>query len=153
MLTCAVKNEPALKVDDCEIQRQKPSYMIETLEAFREKLPSTPLCLILGVDAWLGFAEWHRYESILQISHLMIAQRPSYALPKTGKIAALLEQHFKQDVSALHRSLGGHIFFHTGLSLDISSTTIRHQIANHQNPRDLLPEGVYDYIAQQGIYR
>lgn len=152
MLACAIANESTLKVDDCEVQRKGPSYMIETIEALREKLPNTPLCLILGVDAWSEFATWQRYETILRLSHLIIAQRPSYPLPETGAVAALLQQHLKQDTSTLRKSLGGNIMLRPVTSLEISATAIRNQIAQDQDPRYLLPDSVYDYIVKHRIY-
>ena len=65
MAYCAIRDEPALAIDNCEIERQRPSYTIETLEILRQKFPQTPLCLIMGIDAFLGFPSWHRYEEIL----------------------------------------------------------------------------------------
>ncbi len=152
MLTYAIENEPTLKVDDCEIQRKGPSYTIDTLEILRQKFPSTPLCLILGLDAWSGFSTWHRYEDILHLCHIIIAMRPPYLLPQTGKLAELLKQFQTQDVSALHASLGGKILFHSTTSLDISATTIREMIAKGQNPQALLPPSVYNYIVKQHLY-
>src|SRR5579864_366976 len=55
MVRKAVENEPALQVDSCEIQRKGPSYMIDTLLTLHKKLPHTPLCLIMGIDALLNF--------------------------------------------------------------------------------------------------
>jgi nicotinate-nucleotide adenylyltransferase len=152
MLVRAVANESTLKVDDCEIQRKGPSYMVETIETLRGKFPNTPLCLILGVDAWSGFTTWQRYEDILRLSHLIIAQRPSYLLPETGTVAVLLQRHLTQDASTLRKSLGGHILLHPVTSLEISATAIRNQIAQGQDPRYLLPDSVYDYIVKHHLY-
>ena len=152
MLACAVTNEPTFKVDDCEIQRKEPSYMIDTLETLHKKFPHTPLCLILGVDAWAGFATWQRYGTILRLSHLIIAQRPSYPLPETGTVAGLLQQHLQQDAATLRESLGGNILLHPVTSLEISATAIRNQIAQGQDPRYLLPDSVYDYVVKHRIY-
>src|SRR5579872_5401499 len=54
MVQTAIVNESALKVDDQEIQRQGPSYAIDTLENLRKELAHTPLCLIMGIDALLS---------------------------------------------------------------------------------------------------
>ncbi len=153
MLACAIQNMPTFTIEECEIQRHGPSYTIETLELLRQKLPQTPLCFILGLDAWRGFAEWHRYEDILRLAHLIIAMRPSYSLPQSGKTKELLQQYQTQDVSALHVSLGGSIVVHALSERDISATAIRKQIAEGKNPGDLLPNGVYDYIVKQQLYR
>lgn len=152
MLDAAIENQPMFKIDDCEIQRQGPSYTIDTIEMLHQKYPHTPLCLILGLDVWSGFTTWHRYKDILRLAHLIIAIRPPYLLPQTGKMAELLQQHQTQDISVLHTSLGGNIIVHSDTSLDISATTIRKMIANGQNPHALLPDSVYNYIVKQHLY-
>lgn len=153
MVACAIENIPTFKIEDCEIQRHQPSFTIETLELLRQKLPHTPLCFILGLDAWRGFAEWQRYEDILCLAHLIIAMRPSYSLPQSGKTAELLQRYQTHDTSVLHTSLGGNIVVHTLSERDISATEIRRQILEGKNPGDLLPNGVYDYIVKHRLYR
>jgi nicotinate-nucleotide adenylyltransferase len=133
MVQKAITSEPALCVDDCEIQRKGPSYTIDTLNTLQTTLPNTPLCIFMGIDALLNFPSWHKWENILQLAHLVVAHRPQYQLLQTG-IAA------------------GRIFLHPVTSLEISSTDIRKQIAMGGNPRYLLPNNVYHYIKQHGTY-
>jgi len=152
MVRTAIQDESALKVDDCEIQRKKPSYTIDTLEELHQKIPDTPLCLIMGIDALLGFPSWHRWEDILKLAHLLIAHRPQYHLPQTGIVADLLKQRLKHHSSALHECMAGNIILHPVTPLEISATDIRKQIASGGNPRYLLPDAVYQYIKQHGVY-
>lgn len=152
MARCAVEGEPALVVDDCEIQRKGPSYTIDTLELLRSKLPNTPFCLIMGIDALLGFPSWNRWEEILTLAHLVIAHRPQYQLPQTGVVANLLKQRLKNNPLALHETLAGCIVLHPVTPLEISATDIRKQIATGRSPRYLLPNKVYEYIQQHGVY-
>lgn len=152
MARCAVEGDTALVVDDSEILRKGPSYTIDTLEALRKKLPHTPFCLIMGIDALLGFPSWHRWEDILTLAHLVIAHRPQYELPQTGIVANLLKERLKNNVLALHQSLAGNILLHPVTPLEISATDIRKQIATGLNPRYLTPDSVYHYIQQHGVY-
>jgi nicotinate-nucleotide adenylyltransferase len=152
MVQTAIGNESALTADDCEIQRKGPSYTIDTLEHMRKKFPSTPLCLIMGIDALLHFTSWHRWQEILDLAHLVIAHRPHYHLPHTGIVADLLKQRLKQSPEALHECLAGNIVFHPVTPLEISATDIRKQIAMGSNPRYLLPDSVYKYIQEHGVY-
>lgn len=152
MVKTAIKGEPALQVDDLEIVRKGPTYTIDTLEILHEKQPNTPLCLIMGIDALLGFPSWHRFEEILKLAHLVVAHRPHYQLPHTGVIADLLKYRLKHGTSALHDTLAGNIVLHPVTSLEISATDIRKQIAMERNPRYLLPDSVYQYIVQHGVY-
>lgn len=152
MVKAAVMSEPALKVDDLEIVRKGPSYMVDTLKILHNNQPHTPLCLILGIDAFLSFPCWHKWEEILTLSHLVIAHRPQYQLPHAGIVADLLKERLIHSATALHEALAGHILLHPVTSLDISSTDIRKQIEMDKNIRYLLPDNVYDYIKQHGTY-
>lgn len=148
----AIAIEPALKVDSREIDRKGPSYMIDTLESLRKEFPDTPFALIMGIDALLGFASWHRWEKIPTLCHLVIAHRPQYELPRTGTIANLLKERLVQNPSAIHESLSGKILFQPVTALEISASDIRKQIAQGLNPRYLLPNRVYQYITEHGTY-
>jgi len=153
MVSHAIKDEPAFSVNECEIQRKGPSYSIDTIQLLKKNLPSTPLCLIMGIDAFTGFHTWHRWEEILTHVHLIIAHRPHYQLPTTGIIAELLAQRFKTDASALSDSLAGNIVVRPVTLLEISATDIRQQIHQEQSCRYLLPDSVYTYIKQHRVYR
>jgi len=152
MVTCAVQNEPALCADAREIERKGPSYFIDTLLDFRREFTNTPICLLLGIDAFLGFPSWHRSKEILQHAHIIVAHRPQYQLPTTGILAELMQQHLQHETAYIHEHLAGGILFRPITSLEISATDIRKQIAMERNPRYLLPDRVYDYIKQYGIY-
>src|SRR5438552_2155932 len=93
MVKTAVADEPSLFADDREIRRQGPSYFIDTLLEMRQEMPKTPLCLLLGIDAFLGFTSWHRWQEILDEAHLIVAYRPYYQLPPAGIIIDLLPKH------------------------------------------------------------
>jgi nicotinate-nucleotide adenylyltransferase len=152
MVACAVANEPALYADAREIQRQTPSYTIDTVIELHQEMPDTPLCLLIGIDAFLGFNSWQRWEEILTYVHLVVAHRPQYHLPSTGILTDLLKERLQHEPAYLHENLAGGIILQPITSLEISATDIRKQIAMGKNPRYLLPDNVYDYIKQQGIY-
>lgn len=152
MVERAIANEPALYADPREIRRGGPSYMIDTLLSMRHDFPDTPLCLLIGIDAFLGFLGWHRWEEILDQAHIIIAHRPQYQLPTAGLIADILQQRLKQEANYIHQHLAGGILIRPITALEISATDIRKQIAMGKNPRYLLPDAVYDYINQFGIY-
>lgn len=152
MVCSAIQDEPLFQADDCEIRRNKPSYMIDTLEELQQKFTSTPLCLIMGIDAFLGFLQWHRFDQILRLANLVVVHRPQHSLPSVGPIAELIKQHLKSDLNTVHQIPSGNIILQPVTPLEISATDIRQQFANGKNPRYLLPESVYKYIQQHGVY-
>lgn len=152
MVQCAIMNEPVLVADDREIRRKNPSYTIDTLLELRQEMPNTPLCLIIGIDAFLSFTSWHRWKEILDLSHLIVAHRPHYQLPLTGIVADLFKERLQSEIAYIHENAAGGILFRPITQLEISATDIRKQIAMGRNPRYLLPNSVYDYIKQHGTY-
>lgn len=152
MVQKAVALEPGLKADPIEIERRGPSYTIDTLKALRMAAAKTPFCIIMGIDALLNFPSWHKWEEILDLSHLVIVHRPQYQLPQTGIVADLLKKRLITDVDRLHNDLAGNILLQPVTALEISATEIRKLIAKGLSPRFLLPDSVYDYIKQQGTY-
>jgi nicotinate-nucleotide adenylyltransferase len=152
MVKQAIGVESALRVDDCEMARKGPSYTIDTLQQLHADLPQTPLCLIMGIDALLNFPSWNKWEEILELSHLVVAHRPHYQLPKTGVVADLLKKRMTDSPTDLHKIPAGKILLHPVTALEISSTDIRKQFAMGRNPRFLLPDSVYNYIKEHGTY-
>lgn len=152
MVKCAIATEPALYVDDSEIQRKGTTYTIDTLVAMQQTLPHVPLCLLMGIDAFLHFTSWHRWQDILLQAHIIVAHRPHYQLPLTGILADLLKTHLQTEVAFIHENKSGGILLKPITALEISATDIRKQIAMGANPRYLLPDSVYDYIKKHGIY-
>lgn len=152
MVRLAIQNEPKLMVNDCEIMRQGPSYTIDTLQHLRKEMPTTPFCLIMGIDALLNFPSWHRWEEILTLAHLIVMRRPQYQLPATGIVADLLKQRLQFTAEALYEPIAGNILLQPVTLLEISATEIRKLIAAGKSPRFLLPESVFNYIKQHGVY-
>lgn len=152
MVQIAAQGEEALYVDDREIKRQGLSYTIDTLKDLRQEMPKQPLSLLVGIDAFLGFLSWHNALDIFNYAHVVIAHRPNYELPQTGPIANLIQKHLQKDRNATHRKLCGGILLCPITALEIAASDIRSQVNLLQNPRFLLPDGVYDYIKQHQFY-
>ena len=152
MVKRAAASESAFKIDDCEIKRKGPSYTIDTLLELRKKAPQMPFAILIGIDAFLGFTSWHRWQEILENAHLIVAHRPNYQLPQTGVVAKLIRDRLVDDATLIHQKNHGLIFLHPITSLEISATDIRKQIAKGKNPRYLLPDNVYEYIKKRGTY-
>lgn len=152
MLQSAVQYEETLVADDRELKRGGPSYTIDTLIAMREEFPTSPLCLMMGIDAFLGFPSWNRFTDILNYAHLVIAYRPQFQLPMDGMVAELVKTYVQHENNYVHEHLAGSILLRQITSLDISASDIRKQIAMGGNPRYLLPDDVYNYIQQNGVY-
>ena len=86
MVRLAVEGQPGFSVDDREIARGGVSYMVDTLVSLRSELGDTPLCLILGMDAFLGLDRWHRWHDLPGLTHFAVGHRPGSELPTSGAL-------------------------------------------------------------------
>ena len=153
MLRAAITNMSGFRLDTRELQRSGPSWTVVTLEELRSEYPQRSLCLIVGGDAFLGLPNWHRWEEILELAHVVVAARPGIELPATGTIAGLLDARRSDDVGLVNREPAGAIFVNEITQLDIASSTIRKLLAAGRNPRYLLPDSVLQMITTSGCYQ
>lgn len=150
MVQLAIGDAPCLGADDRELQREGYSYSVDTLVSFRQAVgKNCPLLFVLGLDAFLHFQSWHRWETILQLTHLVVVQRPGYSLPPVGWYAPLLSD--KQ--SDLQIAASGRVYPLDVTALDISATDLRKRLKRGKNPRYLLPDAVIGYIQTHQLYK
>jgi nicotinate-nucleotide adenylyltransferase len=152
MVQAAVSGQPGFTVDDREMRKTGPSYSVETLAELRGDYPRRPLCLVIGMDAFLGLPSWHRWRDLLDLGHLVVAHRPGWRAPTTGTLGELLAARATSQVPDLHDSPAGRIYIHAVTQLEISSTEVRALIAAGRDPRFLMPDGVRDIILDTGCY-
>ena len=157
MLRLAVADEPALEIDTREIDRNGPSYMVDTLASLRQELgEGRALCLCLGVDAFLGLPGWYRWHELFELAHIVVAHRPGWELASHNVTEALqlqLTTRLQSDGAALREQPAGNIVLQPVTQLAISATEIRARIRAGGSARYLLPDAVWHYIQQQKLYR
>jgi len=152
MVSAAIAGQPRFVLDDRETRREGPSYSVDTLATLRADFPQRPLCLIIGMDAFLGLPKWHQWRDILQLSHLVVAHRPGWRAPTMGPLGELLVDNGTGRIDDLHEAVAGKIYIHAVTQLEISSTEVRKLIASGRDPRYLMPDAVRDIIATTGCY-
>ena len=138
MTRLAVGQQAGLFVNSVEIDRNGPTYTIETLES----LPEGPEYFwILGADQLANFCTWRRWSEIVSRVQLVVAQRPGSELIIPPELAIWLNTNNKRLI---------HLPFEP---LDISANEIRQRIARGESTADFLPEAVGQYITARGLYR
>lgn len=147
MVELALGQGGGLQVDDRELQRERPSYTVETLESLRQELGSdVALFMVLGWDAFCGLPSWHRWESLLELANLVVLQRPDYDLEVPEVLKDLLAARSADQPERSH----GQIICLSQTPLAISATHIRTLVGSGASPRFLLPDAVLDYIENEG---
>ena len=81
LLTAAVDGVPGLEVDARELDRDGPTYTVDTLESLRQEFPDTALVFILGMDSFQSLDRWHRWQELPGLAHLAVAHRPVARFP------------------------------------------------------------------------
>ncbi|NQX89809.1 MAG: nicotinate-nucleotide adenylyltransferase [Halioglobus sp.] len=154
MVELAVRDEPHLCCDTRELDREGPSYMIDSLQDLHCELGAeTALCMVMGCDAVRGISGWHRWQELLDWAHIVILARPGWALPESGEVADWLQQHRFSERGDLRAIGAGGIVIESLRPLEISSTDIRTQLSAGRSARYLLPQSVLAYIDEHSLYR
>ena len=151
MVKAAIQDQPGFVVDDRETRREGPSYSVDTLSALRADFPTRSLCLIVGMDAFLGLPKWHQWRELLDLAHLIVAHRPGWRAPTMGPLGEMLVDRGTGSIADLHQAKAGRIYIHAGTQLEISSTELRQLIAAGHDPRFLVPDAVCALIKQSGM--
>ena len=128
MLVAATKGEPRFSVSRVELERDGPSYTVDTLEALRGE---GDLFLILGSDALSELHKWRSPDRIRALASLLVARRPGAPEPA--------------------ESAGARAF--DAPCLDISSRELRARAARGLSLRYLVPDDVWRHIERRGLYR
>jgi len=158
MTRLAIAGNPRFVLDEHEIHKTTPCYMVDTLELLRSESGSRrPLILFLGADAFLSLATWHAWPRLFELAHLAVAQRPGFdpeqwqaAMP-TG-LARELARRRTETPTDLHSTPAGRIFLTAITQLDIAASRIRDLVASGRSIRYLVPDAVLDYIERHRLY-
>jgi nicotinate-nucleotide adenylyltransferase len=152
MVQAAIADEPRFVVDDREVRRSGLSYSVDTLTELRREYPQRSLCLLLGMDAFLGLPNWHRWRELLTLAHIVVAHRPGWRAPITGPLGEVMVDHGTGSIATLHEERAGRVYVRAVTQLEISSTELRSLIVAGRDPRYLVPDPVRQIILETRCY-
>jgi nicotinate-nucleotide adenylyltransferase len=152
MVKAAVAGEKRFVVDDREVRRTGASYSVDTLTELRAEFPDRSLCLMLGMDAFLGLPDWHRWRDILDLAHVVVWHRPGWKAPVHGPLGEVMVDRGTGAIRELHEQKAGRVYIHAVTQLEISSTELRNVIVSGTDPRYLVPDEVRKIILETGCY-
>ena len=128
MVRLAVSTNSFFAADDCEVEREGPSYTVDTLEEFYRR-GYDEVVLVLGSDALADLPNWREPERIAEMTRIVVAQKTPEAPVPAG--------YERVDMPLLR----------------ISSTEIRERVAGGRPYRYLVPGPVETFIRSRGLYR
>lgn len=131
MIELAIQDYPEFQIDKREIERDSPSYMVDTLQSFKKEYPKASITLIIGYDAFLSLPRWYQWEKLISLAHLLVINRNEFAdsiIPES--MQAFLKQYQTEDKTVLLKQPAGTVFLFDAGHYLISSTAIRAAIKN-----------------------
>ncbi len=153
MVRLAVADEPRFDVDARELDREGPSYSVDTLASLREEYPDAALCLLMGMDQFQALTTWDRWESIPARAHVVVMHRPGWTRPDAGTLAPVLAAGMEAGALRLREERAGAVVFVPITPLDVSSTAIRGLVAAGRDVRYLVPDSVRARMLSSGCYK
>jgi len=155
MLDLAVANQPGLRVDRRELQRQGRSYTVDTLRELRQELGETqPLALLIGADSFVGLPSWREWRQLVDLTHFVIAPRPGTPLDGglPAELAGMAHGRWADTPEMLKSEPAGHLYLLDQSLQPESASDIRRRIASGEPWQSLVALPVARFIAANGLY-
>ncbi|MDR1163927.1 MAG: nicotinate-nucleotide adenylyltransferase [Candidatus Accumulibacter sp.] len=159
MVRLAIADNPCFELDAAEVEAERPSYTVPTLERLRQDDQCgarRPLVLLVGADAFSSLPAWYRWECIFELAHVAVARRPGFPIePETlpERLSQIWRDRFAADPAALSLAPSGAVVSFPMTPLGISATRVRRLISRGISTRYLLPDAVIAYVEERRFYR
>jgi len=129
-----------LEVSAIEIERDGPSYTVDTLRAINASQPGDELTFIVGGDVAWSLSTWREPEAILELASVAVAER-----------AGARREEVRSRLAAMAGS-AERISYIDVPRLDISSSALRLRVREGRPIDYLVADPVADYIEQRRLY-
>jgi nicotinate-nucleotide adenylyltransferase len=139
MLALALQGRPDRRIAFDELDREPPSYTVDTLRALDARTEPAELWLLMGTDMLATFGRWREPEEILRLARIAAFDRE----PFTGEGLRVPEI----------AGLAGRLDVFDAGSVKISSSGLREDLARGASAQGRVPEPVAEYITKHGLYR
>jgi nicotinate-nucleotide adenylyltransferase len=133
MAEIATAANPRFKVSTIDIDRNGPTYTVDTLRDLKALYPDSELFFITGADAVTAIASWKDSEELWGLAQFVAVTRPGHQLDLPEAPAGAIQV---LEIPALA----------------ISSTDIRERVLGGKPIWYLVPDGIVQFIAKHGLY-
>lgn len=160
MLDLAVNGAPDLYVDRRELNRDGPSWTVDTLTELRSELGvDAPIAWLIGADSLLQLASWHRWRELFQLAHLLVVDRPGAVLDadalrtQSPAVFAEIAPRWRNPGELAATAHGGFAPVPMPALRRESSTELRRRIRAGEPWQDGVPPAVAAYIIRHELYQ
>lgn len=144
MLELATQHEPTWRVSSLEIDRGGVSYTVDTLREIHQQLPDAELYFLMGADALHDLPKWREPEAICELATPLVVARAGEPAPKFDALSTICSPERAEQIRAAQVTMP---------EMPISSSIIRALIQEGDIVAAMLPNEVWEYIVEQGLYR
>jgi nicotinate-nucleotide adenylyltransferase len=138
MVSLAIADEPRFVLDRSELDRDGPSYTIDTVRQLKSQHGApAQWFLVVGQDQYSQLHTWHDWRDLLGEATLAVAARDGV---EPTPSAALAAHHHRVVTLPLPR-------------IDVSATEVRRRITDREGIADMVPAPVASYIDRHHLYR
>lgn len=127
MVAAAIVGEPQFEMSACEINREGPSFTIDTVRGFQERFPEASLYYLIGDDNLTELETWKDIAILRQAAQFVVLSRAG--MPFLSQFPTITRH------------------------IEISSTEIRSRVARGLSVRYMVPLPACELIAELGLYR
>ena len=128
MVRLAVDGNSAFEVSTMEIDRDGPTYTVETLAQLHAESPGIEISFIVGVDALADMPHWKEPRRIFELAMVCVAARVGEAVEDDRVTRIEMPE------------------------VNISSSVVRERVKEGKSIRYLVPDAVERYVREHGLY-
>ena len=134
MTVIATAENPMFSVSRIDIDRDGPTYTVDTLAQIQLDYPGAELYFITGADAISGINTWNNPDRLMELAKFIAVSRPGHKIDLPIEPARLVQT---LEIPALA----------------ISSTDCRDRVRNNLPLWYLVPDGVVRFIQKNDLYK
>ena len=141
MVEAAIEGNDRFCVDRVEIDAGEAMYSVDTVPLVKERWGESgdEWYFVLGSDEVSSLLSWKKPDRLLEEAHIAAAARPGYDVSNLDHLVEALENYEK--IVPVECTL-----------MSISATRIRRMIDEGESIRYLVPDAVYEYVHDRGLY-
>jgi nicotinate-nucleotide adenylyltransferase len=145
-------------IDTREIERDTPTYTVETLRELRAELgPDASIVFLMGADQLQKLDSWIDWKDLFTLANFGVAARPGYRLDAAALPPAVAHELVPRLATPeeVRASKAGKVCLAHTLAVDISATEVRAALGENAPAKvsALLAPQVLDYIQQHNLYK
>jgi len=143
-------------IDTQEIDRDGPTYTVDTLRALRAELGAdASIVFLIGADQLQRLDTWRDWRALFELANLGVAARPGFSLADAALPPAVAQELAQRRATPeqLRATPRGLVSVAPSLAVDVSATEIRTALRQGDEASALLPPVVLDYIQQHNLYK